>query len=157
MNHIVKRGSSGDINEGLSVSIASRSVLDFFKKKYLLKDINMNIPTGHMVLLLGGSGAGKTTFISAATVSAPGFDALASQMDVNNMSYKAVDSMMSALESSEMDLDIKGSDIINMLSDESNESVKQLRSIKVGGQMTAEEACRMLLNDDKFAELRKNA
>ena len=95
------------------------------------------------------------TFISATTVSAPGFDALASQMDVNNMSYKAVDSMMSALESSEMDLDIKGSDIIDMLADESNESVKQLRSIKVGGQMTAEEACRMLLNDDKFAELRK--
>ena len=65
MSNIVKRGSSGDINEGLSVSIASRSVLDFFKKKYLLKDINMNIPTGHMVLLLGGSGAGKTTFINA--------------------------------------------------------------------------------------------
>ena len=95
------------------------------------------------------------TFISATTVSAPGFDSLASQMNVNNLSYKAVDSMMSALESSEMDLDVKGSDIINMLTDESNESVKQLRSIKVGGQMTAEEACRMLLTDDKFAELRK--
>ena len=65
MSNIVKRGSSGDINEGLSVSIASRSVLDFFKKKYLLKDIQMKIPTGHMVLLLGGSGAGKTTFINA--------------------------------------------------------------------------------------------
>ncbi len=65
ISEIKKHGSSGDINEGLSVNIASRHVFDFFKKKYLLKDINMNIPAGHMVLLLGGSGAGKTTFINA--------------------------------------------------------------------------------------------
>lgn len=65
ISEIKKHGSSGDINEGLSVNIASRHVFDFFKKKYLLKDINMNIPVGHMVLLLGGSGAGKTTFINA--------------------------------------------------------------------------------------------
>ncbi len=65
ISEIKKHGSSGDINDGLSVNIASRHVFDFFKKKYLLKDINMNIPAGHMVLLLGGSGAGKTTFINA--------------------------------------------------------------------------------------------
>ena len=50
-------------DEGLSVNITER----FFKKKTLLKDIHMNIPKGHMVLLLGGSGAGKTTYVNAVT------------------------------------------------------------------------------------------
>ena len=38
---------------------------EFFKKKVLLRDIHLAIPQGHMVLLLGGSGAGKTTFVNA--------------------------------------------------------------------------------------------
>ena len=54
-------------DEGLSVNINERTAIDFFKKKYLLKDIHLNIPKGHMVLLLGGSGAGKTTFVNAVT------------------------------------------------------------------------------------------
>ena len=52
---------------GLTVNINSRSVKDLFKKKYLLKDIHLNIESGKMVLLLGGSGAGKTTFVNAIT------------------------------------------------------------------------------------------
>lgn len=54
-------------DEGLTVNINSRTIIDFFKKKYLLKDIHLSIPKGHMVLLLGGSGAGKTTFLNAVT------------------------------------------------------------------------------------------
>ncbi|MBR1669872.1 MAG: ABC transporter ATP-binding protein [Butyrivibrio sp.] len=53
--------------DGLTVNINSRTVIDFFTKKTLLKDIHMIIPRGHMVLLLGGSGAGKTTFVNAVT------------------------------------------------------------------------------------------
>ncbi len=53
--------------EGLTVNITDRTVIDFFKKKTLLKDIHLIIPRGHMVLLLGGSGAGKTTFLNAVT------------------------------------------------------------------------------------------
>ncbi len=54
------------MKDGLDVELTDRCVKGFLKEtKYLLKDINMAIPTGHMVLLLGGSGAGKTTFINA--------------------------------------------------------------------------------------------
>ena len=51
----------------LTVNIEDRTVIDFFRKKTLLKDLHLTIPTGHMVLLLGGSGAGKTTFVNAVT------------------------------------------------------------------------------------------
>lgn len=53
------------LGSGLTINIEERSVSDFFKKKYLLRDIHMGIQPGHMVLLLGGSGAGKTTFVNA--------------------------------------------------------------------------------------------
>ena len=53
------------LGNGLTINLEERSVSDFFKKKYLLRDIHMNIQPGHMVLLLGGSGAGKTTFVNA--------------------------------------------------------------------------------------------
>ena len=52
---------------GLSVRLRERTVRDMNKKRYLLKDINVDIPNGSMVLLLGGSGAGKTTFLNAIT------------------------------------------------------------------------------------------
>ena len=50
---------------GLSIDVRERTAKDFGKKKYLLKDIAMDIPNGSFVLLLGGSGAGKTTFVNA--------------------------------------------------------------------------------------------
>lgn len=49
----------------LSVYIEERNVWQRFKKKTLLKDINLTIGNGEMVLILGGSGAGKTTFMNA--------------------------------------------------------------------------------------------
>ena len=51
--------------KGLSVLLRERTARELGKKKYLLKDIAMNIPNGSLVLLLGGSGAGKTTFMNA--------------------------------------------------------------------------------------------
>ena len=50
---------------GLSVDLRSRTVLERYKKRYLLRDISLDIPNGSLVLLLGGSGAGKTTFVNA--------------------------------------------------------------------------------------------
>lgn len=57
------------LEKGLSVNLESRIVHGPFglHKKCLLKDIHLNIKPGRMVLLLGGSGAGKTTFLNAIT------------------------------------------------------------------------------------------
>ena len=56
-----------EIDDGLTVNIKERTASEFFKKKILLKDLHLTIPKGHLVLLLGGSGAGKTTFLNAVT------------------------------------------------------------------------------------------
>ena len=52
-------------DEGLSIHLKERTVTDFGKKHTLLKDVALNIPPKSLVLLLGGSGAGKTTLINA--------------------------------------------------------------------------------------------
>lgn len=49
----------------LSIHIDERSVISHMKKIVLLQDINMDVNAGEMVLILGGSGAGKTTFMNA--------------------------------------------------------------------------------------------
>ena len=53
------------VDEGLSIQIRERTVKEFGKKRYLLDDIALNIPEKSLVMLLGGSGSGKTTMINA--------------------------------------------------------------------------------------------
>lgn len=60
-------GSAQVTDQGLAINIKKRFVREFFRKKMLLQDIHLTIPKGRMVLLLGGSGAGKTTFLNAVT------------------------------------------------------------------------------------------
>lgn len=54
-----------DSDDGLVIHLRNRSVRSHGRKRYLLKDINLTIPEGSLVLLLGGSGAGKTTLVNA--------------------------------------------------------------------------------------------
>ena len=65
MARLASSGSVTVMDEGLTVNLKERSATEYFRKKTLLRDIHMSIPQGHMVLLLGGSGAGKTTFVNA--------------------------------------------------------------------------------------------
>ena len=65
MSHMVSGENAAVMDSGLTVNLKERSTWDFFRKKILLRDIHLYIPLGHMVLLLGGSGAGKTTFVNA--------------------------------------------------------------------------------------------
>ena len=65
MARLAHTGSATVMDEGLTVNLKERTAKEFFQKKTLLRDIHMSIPQGHMVLLLGGSGAGKTTYLNA--------------------------------------------------------------------------------------------
>ena len=65
MARLATSGSAKVMDEGLTVNLKERTATEFFQKKTLLRDIHMAIPQGHMVLLLGGSGAGKTTYLNA--------------------------------------------------------------------------------------------
>ena len=56
-----------DTSQFLLINIHERTARKGFKKKLLLKDIALDIFPGEMVLLMGGSGAGKTTFLNAVT------------------------------------------------------------------------------------------
>ncbi len=58
-------GNLETMDQGLTVNLKERTTWDSFRKKTLLWDIHLYIPPGHMVLLLGGSGSGKTTFVNA--------------------------------------------------------------------------------------------
>ena len=49
----------------LVIDIDERSVWKNFKKRVLLSDIHLTVEPGDMVLILGGSGAGKSTFIKS--------------------------------------------------------------------------------------------
>ena len=49
----------------LSIWIQERNVWHRMKKKTLLRDIRLEIVAGSLVLVLGGSGVGKTTFMNA--------------------------------------------------------------------------------------------
>ena len=49
----------------LSIHIEERNAWNRLRKKTLLRDIDLQIESGSLVLILGGSGAGKTTFMNA--------------------------------------------------------------------------------------------
>ena len=97
--------------DGLTVNIKKRTVIDFFQRKVLLKDIHMHIPKGHMVLLLGGSGAGKTTFLNAVT----GYEKADAKVTLdNNDIYKEYDKMKHDIGFVPQQDLVRGSDTVAM-------------------------------------------
>lgn len=79
-----------EVHNSLIISIAEKNVWQMFKKHTLLKDINLAIPEGSMVMILGGSGAGKTTFVNAVM----GYEKAKGEIIHNNVNvYKEYDKM----------------------------------------------------------------
>lgn len=78
------------LDEGLSIDIKARKAKNGIKTKVLLKDIHLSIKPGNMVLLLGGSGAGKTTFLNAVN----GYEPADAKIILNGDNvYKSFDKM----------------------------------------------------------------
>ena len=55
----------GAADGALMIHIEKRVAVQNFKRYTLLRDIDLTVSRGEMILILGGSGAGKTTFINA--------------------------------------------------------------------------------------------
>ena len=76
--------------DGLKINLRERIVRSMMKQRCLLKDIRLTIPNGSLVLLLGGSGSGKTTFVNAVT----GYEKADAVMLLNGQDiYKEYDQM----------------------------------------------------------------
>lgn len=77
-------------SEGLVVNIRKRTAGSLFRRRTLLRDIHFTIEPGNMVLLLGGSGAGKTTLVNAIT----GYEKASASVTLNGDDvYRNFDSM----------------------------------------------------------------
>lgn len=63
----VSRRTAETLERGLTVNLIHRRAIRYFRIRTILADIHFSIPPGRMVLLLGGSGAGKTIFMNAVT------------------------------------------------------------------------------------------
>lgn len=90
ISNIAMHGNARVMEQGLTINLQERTIREFFRKKALLRDIHLSIPQGHMVLLLGGSGAGKTTFINAVN----GYEKAKAEVMLNGINmYKAYKKM----------------------------------------------------------------
>ena len=75
---------------GLTVNLNKRTAWSGMKKVTLLRDIHFTLKPGRMVLLLGGSGAGKTTLINAVI----GYEKADAKVTLNGCDvYKDYDSL----------------------------------------------------------------
>ncbi len=88
------------------------------------------------------------------TISSPGFKVISAETNVNDLPYQAITDMLDMVDDVEFDITLTGEEIIDMLSDESNESVKELRETQVGKTMTVREITDIVQSDDEFADLR---
>ena len=114
--------------EGLSVNINARTARTAFQTVTLLKDIHLVIPKGHMVLLLGGSGAGKTTFLNAVT----GYEKADASITINDVNvynnYEQVKYNLGFVPQQEL---MRGNDtVLKTLEDAANIRLPKEMSVK---------------------------
>ena len=114
--------------EGLSVNINARTARTAFQTVTLRKDIHLVIPKGHMVLLLGGSGAGKTTFLNAVT----GYEKADASITINDVNvynnYEQVKYNLGFVPQQEL---MRGNDtVLKTLEDAANVRLPKEMSVK---------------------------
>ncbi len=92
--------------------------------------------------------------ITMLTISSPGLRAMAAQADMNSLPYGMVSDIVDMVDDMEVGGEISLGQVLDVLSDENNNSIAQLRAIKIGNVMTLEDLVRDLTESDTFADLR---
>ena len=88
------------------------------------------------------------------TISSPGLKAMASQTRINDLPYSAVTGMISMVDDVEVGGVVTVGQILDVLGNEDNKIVRDLRSVQVGNRMTVRQILEDFLKDPGFEELR---
>ena len=88
------------------------------------------------------------------TISSPGLKAMASQTQINDLPYAAVNGMIHMVDTVEIGGRITVGQVLDILSDDGNKTVAELRAIPVGEEMTFREIGQKILEDEKYQDLR---
>ena len=88
------------------------------------------------------------------TISNPGLKVMASQSRVNDLPYKAVTTMLNLIEDMDVEASVTIGQVLDALSDTDNQTIAELRGIRIGNVMTVREVGEDLLKKDVFEELR---
>ena len=93
--------------------------------------------------------------IEMLTISSPGLKAMAAQTNINELPYSAVDGMVSMVDRVEVGGRVTVGQVLDLLGDEENTTVSDLRAVKLGNKMTVREIGKDLLNEDMYKGLRE--
>ena len=88
------------------------------------------------------------------TISSPGLKAMASQTQINDLPYAAVSGMIHMVDDVEIGGKVTLGQVLDLLSDDKNNIVAELRSIPIENEMTLRDICRKILEEEKYADLR---
>ena len=88
------------------------------------------------------------------TISSPGLKAMASQAQINDLPYAAVSGMIRMVDDVEIGGKVTLGQVLDLLSDDENNIVAELRSIPIENEMTLRDICRKILEEEKYADLR---
>ena len=88
------------------------------------------------------------------TVACPGFKAMAAQTDTNSKPYGSINSMLGTVEGMEFEVRMTVGQILDLLRETDNESIRDLRETEVSTYVTLGEILDQLITSDQFEELR---
>ncbi len=92
--------------------------------------------------------------IASLTVACPGFKAMAAQADTNAKPYGSINAMLNTVEGMDLEVKMTVGEILNLLRETDNESIKDLRDTEVSTYVTFGDILDQLIVSDQFSELR---